>query len=97
MMSGLSFATKRKLVIQRRAVRAMFKAARQEAEELTAAGYRRHETDWEIHRGGRMGDAIVDAKISVCGKYVWTKLGPDPKDPYKPASTGCADKARDAA
>ena len=42
---------------------------------MERAGYQRHETDWEIHRGGRYDEVIVDAKISVCGKYVYTLLG----------------------
>ena len=46
-----------------------------EKRDLEAQGYRRHETDWEIHRGHRIGDAIVDAKISADGLYVYTKLG----------------------
>lgn len=50
-------------------------AFRREARRLEAAGYRRHETDWEIHRGGRHDEVILDAKISVDGKYVYTKLG----------------------
>jgi hypothetical protein len=50
-------------------------AARRENRDLTAAGYRQHETDWEIHRGGKMDQVIVDVKISTCGKYVWTLLG----------------------
>lgn len=50
-------------------------AFRREERALTAAGYRRHETDWEIHRGFRYDEVIVDAKISVDGKYVYTKLG----------------------
>lgn len=50
-------------------------ASRRQAKRLTAAGYRRHETDWEIHRGGRYNEVIVAVEISTCGKYVWTKLG----------------------
>ena len=50
-------------------------AFRREERALTRDGYRRHETDWEIHRGGRYDEVIVDAKISACGKYVYTKLG----------------------
>lgn len=42
---------------------------------MLAAGYRRFETDWEIHRGYRWRDVILDAKVSVDGKYVWTKIG----------------------
>lgn len=53
-------------------------AIRREARRMEAAGYRKHETDWEIHRGSRIGDVIADAKISVCGGYVWTKLGHAP-------------------
>lgn len=50
-------------------------AVRKEIREMEAAGFRKHETDWEIHRGGRWNERIVDVKISVDGKYVWTKLG----------------------
>lgn len=49
---------------------------RREAKQMIAAGYRKHETDWEIHRGNRYKEMIVDAKISVDGMYVWTKIGP---------------------
>lgn len=42
---------------------------------MKRAGYRRHETDWEIHRGYRFREVIVDVKIDRSGKYVWTKLG----------------------
>lgn len=50
-------------------------ASRREAKRMEKAGYRRRETDWEILRGIRTDEVIVDAKVSVCGKYVWTKLG----------------------
>jgi hypothetical protein len=50
-------------------------AFRRESKQLESEGYRRHETDWEIFRGGRQGEVILSAKISVCGKYVYTKLG----------------------
>ena len=46
---------------------------RRERRDLLAAGYRQHETDWEIHRGCRMGEKIVDAIISCDGMYVYTK------------------------
>lgn len=48
---------------------------RQEARRMESAGYRRHETDWEIVRGARQSEVIVDAVISRDGKSVWTKLG----------------------
>lgn len=51
-------------------------AARREQRDLTRKGFRRHETDWEILRGHRRTEVIVEAKISACGKYVYTKLGP---------------------
>ena len=51
-------------------------AFRREEKRLLAQGYRRHETDWEIHRGGRQGERIVDAVVSTCGMYVYTKVGP---------------------
>jgi hypothetical protein len=41
---------------------------------MERAGYRRHETDWEIHRGFRCREVIVDVQIDRSGKYVWTKL-----------------------
>lgn len=52
-------------------------AVRREERDLTSQGYRRHETDWEIHRGYAVieGLVIVDAKVSVDGMYVYTKLG----------------------
>jgi hypothetical protein len=50
-------------------------AFRREKRRLEAAGYRQHETDWEIHRGFLWDHVIVDAKVSVDGKYVYTKLG----------------------
>jgi hypothetical protein len=50
-------------------------AFRRQERALLAEGYRRHETDWEIHRGFRRDHVIVDARVSVDGKYVYTKLG----------------------
>lgn len=63
-------------------------AFRREQRDLEAQGYRRHETDPEIVRGGRMGEVIVDAKISVDGMYVYTKLGP-------PATSEAEGKVKD--
>lgn len=51
------------------------RAFRKQGKELLAKGYRRHETDWEIMRGHRMEEVIIDAVISTDGKYVYTKLG----------------------
>jgi hypothetical protein len=49
---------------------------RREDRRMKALGYRKHETDWEIHRGlGAMDQVILDAKISADGKHVWTKVG----------------------
>lgn len=53
-------------------------AIRRERRDLERQGYRQHETDWEIHRGGRYNEVIVDAKVSICGKYVYTKIGHKP-------------------
>lgn len=50
-------------------------AVRHEQRDLERQGYRKHETDWEILRGARCDERIVDVRISVCGKYVYTKLG----------------------
>ena len=52
-------------------------ANRRQHRELTNQGYRRHETDWEIHRGfaASAGNVILDAKVSACGLYVYTKVG----------------------
>jgi len=53
-------------------------AFRREKKRLLALGYRQHETDWEIHRGGKSGQIILDAVISCDGTYVYTKIGPKP-------------------
>ncbi len=50
-------------------------AERKERRDLERQGYRAHETDWEILRGARTNEVIVDARISCCGKFVYTKLG----------------------
>lgn len=50
-------------------------AVRREHRRMTQAGYTRHETDWEIVRGSRQNEVIVDVVISNDGKNVWTKLG----------------------
>lgn len=57
-----------------------------EKRHLFAQGYRIHETDWEIHRGNRTDEIIVDAIISCDGKYVYTRLG----KPSKPSSPDSA-------
>lgn len=51
---------------------------RREKRDLERAGFRMHETDWEIHRGGKIGQVILEARISACGMYVYTKVGPRP-------------------
>ena len=43
---------------------------RREERNLKRLGYRKHETDWEIHRGHRTGDVIQDVKISMDDRYV---------------------------
>lgn len=48
---------------------------RREERELMKAGFRRHETDWEIHRGGRYRERILESRISCDGRYVYTRLG----------------------
>jgi len=52
-------------------------AFRRQKRDLTKQGYKMHETDWEINRGyaGMLGYVITDVQISVCGKYVYTKIG----------------------
>lgn len=50
-------------------------AYRRESKRMTLLGFRRHETDWEIHRGARQNERIVEAVISGDGMYVWTRLG----------------------
>lgn len=50
-------------------------AIRREQRTLESQGYRRHETDWEILCGDRYREVIIDARVSVCGKFVYTKLG----------------------
>ena len=48
---------------------------RRERRRLEALGYRRHETDWELLRGGRRDEVILDAQISADGKHVYTLIG----------------------
>lgn len=52
--------------------------ARRQQRELEAKGYRRHETDWEIHRGWMSYQkfVILDAIVSSDGGWVYTKVGP---------------------
>ncbi len=50
-------------------------AFRRQRRDLLKQGYRQHETDWEIHRGGRLKERILDVKISVNGKYIYTRIG----------------------
>lgn len=50
-------------------------AFKREERMLVASGYKRHETDSEILRGGSYDKIILDAKISMDGKYVYTKIG----------------------
>jgi hypothetical protein len=73
-----SFAEKRRIVAARR-------VWREEEASMTALGYRRHETDWEIHRGYRCREVIIDAKISQDGKYVWTLIGEAASPVERPA------------
>jgi hypothetical protein len=64
-------------------------AARRERRRLIAMGYLPHETNPEITRGGRRNEVIVDAIISVDGKYVYTKIGrPGPDGSGQTAATG---------
>jgi hypothetical protein len=52
-------------------------AVRREERRMQAAGYRRRETDYEVHRGlGQRHWLILDAVISVDRKHVWTRIGP---------------------
>jgi hypothetical protein len=45
---------------------------------MEALGYGRHETNWEIVRGFFKDHRIVDVKISIDGRAVWTKTAPKP-------------------
>ena len=62
---------------------------RREERHLKGLGYRKHETDWEIHRGHRIGDIIQDVKISVDGRYVYTLVGPANEATGNEAVQGC--------
>lgn len=55
-------------------------AVRRQHKRLTERGYRRHETDWEVVRGGRQQETIVDVQISMDGKHVYTLLSGAVKD-----------------
>lgn len=50
-------------------------AGRRERRDMERAGYRLHETDWEVLRGHKFDQEIVDVRISFDRKHVWTKLG----------------------
>ena len=52
-------------------------------------GYRKHETDWEIHRRHRTGDVIQDVKTSMDGRYVFTLVGPANEATGHGATKGC--------
>lgn len=49
---------------------------RRENRRLSSLGYTKHETDWQLVRGGKRDWRIVDAKVSADGKHVWTKIEP---------------------
>ncbi len=49
--------------------------SRRFSRDMKRKGYRMHETDWDILRGGDYRKVIVDAVIDVGGKHVWTKIG----------------------
>ena len=52
-----------------------FLKSRREQRDMLKAGYRHHETDWDIIRGNRRGEVILDVKIDASGLGVWTKIG----------------------
>jgi len=70
------------------ATRRLFGIQREER-NLNRLGYRKHETDWEIHRGHRTGDVIQDVKISMDGRYVYTLVGPANGATGNGATKGC--------
>ncbi len=64
-------------------------AIRREDRTLKRLGYRKHETDWEIHRRHRTGEVILDVKISMDGRYVYTLVGPANGATGNGATKGC--------
>jgi hypothetical protein len=50
-------------------------AVRRERRDLTKQGYTCHETEWEIIRGHRWQEVILDVRISADRKHVWVKTG----------------------
>lgn len=50
-------------------------AFRRQEKRLCSKGYRRCEPTWEIIRGDRRDEIILDTQISVCRKYVYTLIG----------------------
>ena len=64
-------------------------ATRREERDFKRLGYRKHETDWEIHRGHRTGDVIQDVKISMDGRHVYTLVGPANGATGNGAAQGC--------
>ena len=49
-------------------------AYRREKRRMEAAGYKYHELDWRMHRGGLMDHVIADVKIDSVGTGVWYRL-----------------------
>lgn len=72
----VNWLTKRNLILRR------------EERAMREAGYRKHETDWEIHRGFKVGHIITDAQVSADGMHVYTKIEPCQDHPmhHSPAS-----------
>ncbi len=56
-------------------------AIRRENREMYRRGYSRVMTNWEIHRGFKVGKIIIDAQISVDGMYVYTLIGEKKQNP----------------
>ena len=52
-------------------------AVRREQRDMVRQGWKKHETDWQIVRGGisECRKVIIGVRISVDGKHVWTKTG----------------------
>ena len=51
------------------------RAMRKESRFFSSRGFTQHEPDWEIVRGGKQDEVILEVAISSDGKSIWTKVG----------------------
>lgn len=50
---------------------------RRETKKMNAAGFVLVEPDWEIMRGSRQDEVVLDVKICCDRKHIWVQIGKD--------------------